>query len=327
MASPLLPPVSQVGKGLRFLAPPPPPPPPPHGLGSLKVAVNVAAGFTTPQRLGQAKHKSSGDGGHRRLRAAPAGGATNLPQLSSQCVVLDIEGTTSPISFVTDVLFPYARGNVRRHLAATYDTDETKDDIKLLRAQVEQDLAEGVAGAVPVPPDEAGKDKVIDALAANVEAMIKADRKITSLKQLQGHIWRTGFEGQEIEGVVFEDVPPALEKWHASGIKTYIYSSGSREAQRLIFGNTSYGDLRKYLCGFFDTTVGTKREARSYYEIWQSVGVDRPSQILFLTDVYQEATAAKAAGLEVLISVRPGNTPLPENHGFQTIRSFAEILT
>ncbi|TVT98183.1 hypothetical protein EJB05_56563, partial [Eragrostis curvula] len=246
---------------------------------------------------------------------------------SQQCVVLDIEGTTTPISFVTDVLFPYARDNVRKHLGATYGTDETKDDIALLRAQVEQDLAEAVAGAVPVPPDEAGKDKVIDALVANVQAMIKADRKITSLKQLQGHVWRTGFEGQEIKGVVLEDVPPALEKWHASGIKTYIYSSGSREAQRLIFGNTTYGDLRKYLCGFFDTTVGTKREARSYYEIWQSVGTDRPSQILFLTDVYQEATAAKAAGLEVLISIRPGNAPLPENHGFQTIASFAEILT
>jgi len=80
-------------------------------------------------------------------------------------------------------------------------------------------LAEGVAGAVPVPPDEAGKDEVIDALVANVEAMIKADRKITSLKQLQGHIWRTGFEGQEIKGVVFDDVPPALGRWHASGIK------------------------------------------------------------------------------------------------------------
>lgn len=241
-------------------------------------------------------------------------------------MVLDIEGTTSPISFVTDVLFPYARDNVRKHLDATYGTHETNDDIALLRAQVEQDLAEGVAGAVPVPPDEAGKDSVIDALVANVEAMIKADRKITSLKQLQGHIWRTGFEAQEIKGVVFDDVPPALERWHASGIKTYIYSSGSREAQRLIFGNTAYGDLRKHLCGFFDTTIGTKREARSYYEIWQSLGVDRPSQILFLTDVYQEATAAQAAGLEVLISIRPGNTPLPENHGFETITSFGEIL-
>uniref|UniRef100_A0A804N1B4 Enolase-phosphatase E1 n=1 Tax=Zea mays TaxID=4577 RepID=A0A804N1B4_MAIZE len=189
----------------------------------------------------------------KKLRALIRIALAGTPQRS---VVLDIEGTTSPISFVTDVLFPYARDNVRTHLDATYSTRETKDDIALLRAQVEQDLAEGVPGAVPVPPDGAGKDRVVDALVANVEAMIAADRKITSLKQLQGHIWRTGFECQEIKGVVFDDVPPALERWHASGIKTYIYSSGSREAQRLIFGNTTYGDLRRHLCGFFDATIG-----------------------------------------------------------------------
>lgn len=305
MALPL-PPASQGllrSRRMSFLASPPP---------SLKAAGGIS--IPCPWRL---------DG--RRSRAAPA----SVPRLASvRSVVLDIEGTTSPISFVTDVLFPYARDNVRTHLDATYSTRETKDDIALLRAQVEQDLAEGVPGAVPVPPDGAGKDRVVDALVANVEAMIAADRKITSLKQLQGHIWRTGFECQEIKGVVFDDVPPALERWHASGIKTYIYSSGSREAQRLIFGNTTYGDLRRHLCGFFDATIGTKRDARSYYEIWQTVGVDRPSQILFLTDVCQEATAAQAAGLEVLISIRPGNAPLPaENHGFGTVESFAEILT
>ncbi|CAO2198540.1 unnamed protein product [Urochloa humidicola] len=292
---------------------------------SLKAAASLPAAGTVIRLIPRPRQLL--DGRLLRLRAAPASGGASPPQLSSiRSVVLDIEGTTSPISFVTDVLFPYARDNVRKHLEATYGTDETDDDIALLRAQVEQDLADGVAGAVSVPPEEAGKDAIIDALVANVEAMIEADRKITSLKQLQGHIWRTGFEGQEIKGVVFDDVPPALERWHASGIKTYIYSSGSREAQKLIFGNTTYGDLRKYLCGFFDTTIGTKREPRSYYEIWQSVGVDRPSQILFLTDVYQEATAAKAAGLEVLISIRPGNAPLPENHGFQTITTFSEIL-
>ncbi|PKI37643.1 hypothetical protein CRG98_041936 [Punica granatum] len=155
--------------------------------------------------------------------------------------------------------------------------------------------------------------------------MIKADRKITALKQLQGHIWRTGFESNELEGVIFEDVPDALEKWHSLGIKVYIYSSGSRLAQRLIFGNTNYGDLRKYLCGYFDTAVGNKRETRSYVEIFESLGVDKPSDVLFVTDVYQEAVAAKGAGLEVVVSVRPGNGPLPENHGFKTVTSFSEI--
>ncbi|KAG0464191.1 hypothetical protein HPP92_020260 [Vanilla planifolia] len=208
---------------------------------------------------------------------------------------------------------------------STYDSEETKDDIKLLRAQVHDDLQKGVSGSLPIPPDDTGKEQVIDSLVANVEAMIKADRKITALKQLQGHIWRTGYDKKELKGVVFDDVPEALERWYDSGIKVYIYSSGSREAQRLIFGNTEYGDLRKYLCGYFDTTVGNKREERSYFEIYQYVGVDKPSQILFVTDVYQEAVAAKAAGLEVIISVRTGNAALPEDHGFKTITSFAEI--
>ncbi|KAJ6728095.1 BIFUNCTIONAL METHYLTHIORIBULOSE-1-PHOSPHATE DEHYDRATASE/ENOLASE-PHOSPHATASE E1-RELATED [Salix koriyanagi] len=200
-----------------------------------------------------------------------------------RCIVLDIEGTTTPITFVADVLFPYARDN-------------------LLRAQVEDDLKQGVDGAVPIPTDDAGKEEVIAALVANVEAMIKADRKITALKQLQGHIWRTGFENNELEGVVYDDVPEALEKWHALGIKVYIYSSGSRLAQRLIFGKTNYGDLRKYLSGFFDTTVGNKKETHSYIEIAESLGVDKPSDILFLTDVFQEAVAAKAA--VIVLSIR-----------------------
>ncbi|KAI6690362.1 hypothetical protein NL676_027190 [Syzygium grande] len=241
------------------------------------------------------------------------------------CILLDIEGTTTPITFVTDVLFPYARDNVARHLSAAFDTLETQDDIKLIRIQVEDDLAKDVPGALPIPPDEVGKEKVIAALVANIEAMIKADRKITALKQLQGHIWRTGFQNQELKGEVFEDVPVALEKWNALGIKVYIYSSGSRLAQRLLFGNANHGDLRKYLYGFFDTTVGNKKETNSYVEIAESLGVDKPSEILFLTDVHQEAVAAKNAGLQVIVSVRPGNGPLPENHGFKTIHSFMEI--
>ncbi|KAG4968228.1 hypothetical protein JHK87_033879 [Glycine soja] len=191
------------------------------------------------------------------------------------CIVLDIEGNTTPISFVTEVLFPYACQNVGRHLSMTYDTPETESDIKLLCSQ--------------------------------------------------GPMWRTGYENNELKGIVFDDVPEALEKWHALGIKVYIYSSGSRLAQRLIFEHTNHGDLRKYLSGFLDTTVGNKRETHSYVKISESLGIDKPSDILFVTDVYQEATAAKAAGLEVIISVRPGNAPLPENHGFKMINSFSEI--
>uniref|UniRef100_A0A8R7PNX9 Enolase-phosphatase E1 n=1 Tax=Triticum urartu TaxID=4572 RepID=A0A8R7PNX9_TRIUA len=282
---------------------------------------------------------------HHCFRRAPAGGRTVVVAAAAaaaaadsnycltakdiRCVVVDIEGTTTPISFVADVLFPYARANARAHLAATYHTQQTREDVALLRAQIDEDLAEGVTGAVALPPpDDIDQDKTIDGLVANVQAMIDADRKLTALKQLQGRVWRRGFESGEIKGEVYDDVVQALAEWDANGIKSYIYSSGSREAQRLIFGNTAaHGDLRRYLSAFFDTNVGGKKESRSYYEIWQTLGVDSPSQILFLTDVYQEATAARDAGLEVLISIRPGNAPLPEDHGFQTITSFAQIAT
>ncbi|XP_017971558.1 PREDICTED: probable bifunctional methylthioribulose-1-phosphate dehydratase/enolase-phosphatase E1 2 isoform X4 [Theobroma cacao] len=244
---------------------------------------------------------------------------------SQRCLLLTVEGTVTPMSFVTDILFPYAHDNVRKHLAMTYDTEETQHDIDLLRSQIQEDLEQGVAGAVPIPPDYVGKELVIASLAANVEAMINTDRKVTSLKQLEGRIWRTGFQSNELVAVVFEDVPEALEKWHASGIKVYIFACGSREVQQLLFANSNYGDLRKYLCGFFDTTVGNKQVAHSYFEILQTVGVDRPADMLFVTDRFQEAEAARAAGLEVIISIRPGNGPLPQNHGFRTIASLLEI--
>ncbi|KAF2283239.1 hypothetical protein GH714_043591 [Hevea brasiliensis] len=284
-----------------------------------------------------------GSGGNlsRSFRTG-AFGLDYMIEPSQHCILLDNEGTATPITFITNVLVPYALDNLGKHLAATYDSEETQEDINLLRSQIHygQDMTlalqlpdpldpqaqrSGVVGAVPIPPDYVGKELVIASLVANVEAMMRTDRKVIALKQLQGHIWRTGFQSNELVGVVFDDVQEALEKWHASGIKVHVYSSGSRESQQLLFAKSNYGDLRKYFCGFFDTTVGDKKETRSYSEIFKTVGVDKPSNILFVTDVFQEALAARAAGLEVILSLRPGNGPLPENHGFRTIESLLEI--
>ncbi|GJR01217.1 probable bifunctional methylthioribulose-1-phosphate dehydratase/enolase-phosphatase E1 [Tanacetum coccineum] len=163
---------------------------------------------------------------------------------SLRCVVLDIEGTTTPISFVTDVLFPYAGDNVRMHLEETFFRVDTREDIKLLRSQVSADNPNEFK-------KEARKDEVINALVTNVEAMIKADKKITSLKQLQGHIWRTGFEKNEIKGVVYDDVPEALERWHASGIKVgstcvNVNPSIWKYINRVRFGGDYFRKARKW---------------------------------------------------------------------------------
>ncbi|KAL3680468.1 hypothetical protein R1sor_023424 [Riccia sorocarpa] len=267
--------------------------------------------------------------GERGTEAASAENGKKYPKV----VVLDIEGTTTPISFVYEVLFPYVKERAASHLLSTYTSTETQDDIKLLRKQVKQslivliqeDLDNGVPGATPVPPADAPKEEVVSALEGNILAMIEADRKITALKELQGHIWRVGFEKGELQGALYDDVPVALAEWHKMGTKTYIYSSGSREAQRLLFGNTKHGDLRRYLCGYFDTTTGPKREARSYAEICLSVGVDSPSDVLFATDVLAEAVAAKEAGVNAVLMLRPGNAPLPADHGFQTARTLDEL--
>lgn len=129
---------------------------------------------------------------------------------SQRSILLDIEGTTTPISFVTDILFPYTKNNVIKHFTGSYDSDATQEDISLLRSQIQSDLEQGVVGAIPVPPDYMGKDTVIASLAANVEAMIRTDRKAIALKQLQDHIWRSGFQSNELVGVVFDDVPEVL---------------------------------------------------------------------------------------------------------------------
>ncbi|TXG55130.1 hypothetical protein EZV62_020386 [Acer yangbiense] len=261
---------------------------------------------------------------NRGLKAGPLS-FDYMIEPSQRCIVLDIGGTTTSRPFVSNILFAYAHDNVGKHLAATYDTAETQDDMNLLRSQIQNDLDQGIVGAVPIPPDCVGKELVIASLVANVESMIRADRKVTALKQLQAHIWRTGFQSNELVGIVFDDVPEALERWQAAGIKVYMYSSGSREAQQLLFANSNYGDLRKYFCRFFDTTLGNKDETHSYIEILRTVGVDRLADMLFVTDVFQDAVAARAAGLEVIIPNRPGNEPLPEHHGFRMIESLLEI--
>lgn len=240
-------------------------------------------------------------------------------------IVLDIEGTVAPISFVADVMFPYARKHCRAFLEASFDTAETQEDIQAIREQAAADVESGLAiGAIPAASSP--RADVLTAVVDWVERAIAADRKVTALKTLQGHIWRQGFTTGAMRAELFRDVPDALVEWRGAGIKTYIYSSGSREAQRLFFGYCQVGDLRPYLCGFFDTTSGAKVERASYANIALSLGVDAPSDILFATDILAEAQAARAAGWQAVLVERPGNKPLPDGHGFRIITSMQDLL-
>lgn len=239
-----------------------------------------------------------------------------------QHVVFDIEGTTTPISFGKDVLFPYSVDWVRQYLESTWELPQTQEDVALL---VQQGHVDGLC-LLSLTVD-VSRSACIDFLTSYVTVCVAADRKDAALKQLQGHIWRAGYESGELKSIVFEDTVHCFNRLTALGTQISIYSSGSREAQRLLFKHTELGDLRACISCYFDTAVGGKREVRSYLEILKYLGVDTAdaADVLFVTDIYEEAEAAAAAGLDVTLSVRPGNAPLPGDCTFRIVDSFDSI--
>jgi enolase-phosphatase E1 len=239
-----------------------------------------------------------------------------LRERGVRVVLLDIEGTTTPIAFVHDVLFPYARARLHAFLRAHVSDDGLRDVLAALRVEWQED-----ASTKQEPPPWALAD--IPAAARYLEWLMDRDRKSSSLKQLQGDIWADGYKDGTLKGEVFADVPPALERWAAAGLGVAIYSSGSVPAQKMLFGTTAHGDLTRFLTGFFDTAVGPKTAADSYRRIATAVGCE-PSTILFLSDVPLEIKAARAAGCQALLAVRPGNAPANASPD-DTIQSFEEI--
>jgi enolase-phosphatase E1 len=235
-------------------------------------------------------------------------------------VLLDIEGTTTPIAFVHDKLFPYARSRVRSWLASKPATDPELRDI--VSGLAEEMRAEGRS----VDPAAWGVNSgawQLDAVVARVNELMDADRKSRALKTLQGRIWEDGYANGELKGDVYPDVPDAFARWTNAGIGVGIFSSGSVLAQKLLFAHSTAGDLSRFLRWHFDTAVGPKLDASSYRHIVQSLGVDAPS-VLFISDVTRELDAARDAGLMTLLAVRspatvPALSPVP------VIRSFAEI--
>ena len=226
-------------------------------------------------------------------------------------ILLDVEGTTSSIAFVYDVLFAYAK----EHIAAFLEQHATDPAV----AEAAAALAAETGCSNSLDTADGRSSLVLAALD-----LINRDIKSTPLKALQGMIWRAGFESGQLTAHVFDDVPPALEQWADSGLDVRIYSSGSIEAQKLFFGHTAAGDLTGHLRGHYDTTTGPKREQASYTAIAADMGLP-PRQILFISDVGAELDAARAAGMATAAAIRPDNRPLESLYDHETIRSFAEV--
>ncbi|MBZ4419285.1 acireductone synthase [Myxococcus sp. RHSTA-1-4] len=222
-----------------------------------------------------------------------------------RAVLTDIEGTTSSISFVKDVLFPFAKRNLEVFIAAHRDSPQVRRCL---------DDARELAGNPGLSDD---------ATVALLRQWIDEDRKATPLKTLQGLIWEQGYARGELQGHMYPDAVEGLRAWHAKGLRLYVYSSGSVAAQKLVFGYTAWGDLTPLFSGYFDTTTGPKVESPSYTRIAREIGLP-PEQVLFLSDSVAELNAARSAGMRTACLDR-GEAVIPAGHGHPTFHGFATL--
>jgi len=217
-----------------------------------------------------------------------------------QVILLDIEGTVSPLAFVHEIMFPYARNHVAALLEASFDAEPVQTALdQMARDGGHQNLSEWC------PPGSSTHEWIVNA----VHRLMDADVKATGLKMLQGLIWEQGFLNGDLRSTLFEDVVPALKAWHEAGLDLRIYSSGSVHAQKLFFSHTQAGDLTPLFSGYYDTTIGSKKMANSYTAIAADIG-RLPDQVLFISDVVDELDAARKAGMMTALALRPGNKPV-----------------
>ena len=225
-------------------------------------------------------------------------------------ILTDIEGTTSSISFVKDVLFPYAR----RELPNFVRTHSHDSKVRHWLDQVQLELG-----------SEFFNDEHLIETLIN---WIDGDRKHTALKALQGMIWVAGYRDGNYAAHIYEDAVDMLKQWHESGHRIYVYSSGSVPSQKLFFGHSAAGDLTSLFSGYFDTEMGGKREAESYRRIANAIGTE-PSNIIFLSDIVEELDAAREANMNTILLDRLNDYPKPRRneatHGHQRVESFKDI--
>jgi enolase-phosphatase E1 len=235
-----------------------------------------------------------------------------------RALLLDIEGTTTPIDFVFKTLSPFADARAEAFLRRRSNDAE----IKQLIAELRGTWSGAASSGAPVWIESTPEEKLASA-AAYVRWLIARDSKITPLKALQGKIWEEGFRSGELKGEVYPDVAPAFARWREQGRRIAIFSSGSVLAQKLLFANSTVGDLSPFLAAYFDTTTGPKREPSSYQRIAAALGLPA-QQLLFVSDAEAELDAARSAHLRTTHSLRLGITP-PPKPSHSAIHTFDEL--
>ena len=218
-------------------------------------------------------------------------------------ILTDIEGTTTDIAFVHQQLFPYSRRLLSAYLHSHRDKPEIAAIIQEIR-QLEQHYTAELSEIVEI-----------------LNRWIAEDRKVTPLKALQGYIWEFGYQSGELRGHLYTDAGEKLTAWQAAGLNLYVYSSGSIQAQKLLFRYSIFGDLSSLFSGYFDTTTGGKKEAKSYQKISEITGIS-PESFLFLSDVAAELEAAQAVGMKTMMLVRDSAN---QSVGFPTAKDFVEV--
>lgn len=237
-------------------------------------------------------------------------------------VLLDIEGTTCPISYVAETLFPYASAN----LAAYLETHQQEANIRALMEELETlwlHDADQEARDLLSHSRQSAEQSGVEGILPYVKFLIRRDRKVTPLKDLQGKIWAEGYARGELVGPLFEDVPPSLRRWQQEGLILAVYSSGSIAAQQLIYQYSNHGDLRSLFSHWFDTHIGSKHDPSSYIQIAERMGCV-PQAILFVSDSDSELLAASQSGLQVVCSQRE-TEKLKELKTYQAIDDFHQI--
>ena len=220
-----------------------------------------------------------------------------------KAIVTDIEGTTTSLSFVKDVLFPYARQHMARFIKENGHKEQVREQINAVVSEAGRELN-----------DEEAVQQLIK--------WIEEDKKITPLKALQCMIWKAGYKNGDYTGHVYQDAVTNLKRWHHQGIKLYVFSSGSVQAQKLIYGYSDAGDLTSIFSGYFDTKIGNKRDSVAYQTIIKQIG-EKPGSILFLSDIKEELDAAKQVGMQTYWLVREGKVDESAEH--RQVNNFDEI--